>query len=476
MPREKKPVRTSTLGEVLRQHNHYRARYIRHGKTHTPGHTFTSFVLADRWLRAEQDLIEADAWTPPAARRAAAAAEEDRHALTLRQYAQDWIEQRITPKGTPLHPRTAGEYRAYLNGILDPLAAKPLTSITLDVVAKWHQQHAATPVLRARAYAFLKSVFKTAVAHNVIESNPCTVENADRKVRPKVDADKIVRPITHAKIVELANLVRPRDRLLILLEAYCCLRTGEACALRRPDITMGETLGVPHAWVTVERGISTYQGDRHEGGVKTGHQGERIVPVPPHLIDDIAEHLDRWAEPGNTGLLFPSTNSRMQFRTTQQINGHAAVVDRKGAVRKAGTGWYHARIEAGVPALRLHHLRHWGATLWDEAGTPEAIRRAILGHAQPGMTGHYTHPDTTKASPYATKVSELAGWTPPSPRPAADGWGPALAALDDEALVTMLGALDPERLSAMLPHLPAERIAVVLTTLARTTKPKKGGN
>ena len=194
-----------------------------------------------------------------------------------------------------------------------------------------------------------------------------------------------------------------------------------------------------------------------------------MVPIPPHLVEDFSTHLAVWAGVGDDGLVFPSTNPSLAFRTASQVNGNRELPG------KPGYGWYHARQVAGCPDAHLHDLRHWGATLWDEAGTPTALRIAIMGHAQPGMTGHYTHPDTTKASPYAVKVSELAGWTPPSVAPvvatANAGLVPGLlSALDDAALIAALVRLDAGTLAAVVPHLAPERVALAIIALSgRTT-------
>lgn len=455
--------RKATLGTVVRSGRNWRARYERLGIRHTPGHTFSTEAAAWSWLRGEQTLIDRDTWTPPAARRAGAMAEQAATELTFDIYAREWITNRVTPKGSPLHPRTRAEYLRYLTGILQPLAARPLVSLTSADVARWHGSNASTPSLRHKAYAFAKSVMASAIEVDELASkNPFIVENASRKPGAKVNPDRAVKALDHTLVRQLAELVRPRDRVLLLLLAYCCLRTSEACALRRRDVEFGTADGLPHGWLTVERAISSYDGQRHEGDTKTGAQGERVVPIPPHLLPELDAHLSQWAGTGRDGLLFPSTNPAMDFRTSQQINGHAEVLDKSGRVRKAGFGWYHARRELGLPLFRLHWLRHWGATLWDEAGTPEAMRRAILGHAQPGMTGSYTHPDTTKASPYALRVSELAGWTAHrSPEPTAT-LGPLLAALDDATLAQILSRLDAVQVAELVPQLPAERIAAVL--------------
>lgn len=450
------------------------ARYTHNAAMHRPGHTFATEKLAQAWLATERRLIDLDDWTPPAHRRAVAEASASADATTLDDYARAWIDKRVTRTGGPLHPRTREDYLKYLGGMLASLGPKPIRAITLAEVKRWHSGAAQAPVQRHKAYAFLKSVMKSAVIDGLVEANPCNVENATRRPRTRHNSAAVVKWLDHSRVGQLADLVQPRDRLLILLAAYCCLRTGEAFALRRADLDLGAGPdGLPFGWLTVERGVSTYDGQRHEGDTKTGELGNRVVPVPPHLVADIEAHLAEWAESGPDGLLFPSTNSSVAFRTASQVNGNAA------RPHKPGYGWYHARQVAGCPEAHLHDLRHWGATLWDEAGTPAGLRIAIMGHAQPGMTGHYTHPDTTKGSPYAVRVSELAGWTRPDaagaggtsrPTPDADPATAALAALlaamPAEQLASTLVTMPTSQIVALVPLLPPARVAAVMVALA----------
>ena len=52
----------------------------------------------------------------------------------------------------------------------------------------------------------------------------------------------------------------------------------------------------------MNKGVSTYGKQRHESETKTGRKGNRVVPVPPHIVGDVLDHLDEWAEPGTDGL------------------------------------------------------------------------------------------------------------------------------------------------------------------------------
>jgi integrase len=55
------------------------------------------------------------------------------------------------------------------------------------------------------------------------------------------------------------------------------------------------------------------------------------------------------------------------------------------------TGFASARREAGISNLTFHDLRHTWATRAAECGVPESVRRDILGHSSPTVTGDYTH-------------------------------------------------------------------------------------
>jgi integrase len=455
--------RPNVLGTVQRNRGRWRAYYERHGRTHTPGRTFSTEEAAWRWLRTEQVLIDKDEWTPPAQRRAEHAAQEAKDALTFGEFAREWIEKRITPKGTPLHRKTRGEYLRYLDGTLKPLAMTALVEITDDDVAAWHADAASTPTLRHHAYAFARSVAAAAVKAGKIESNPFDVEHAAVKPDARKDAADHVDELNPDKVAELADLVIPRDKALVLLLAYCAMRHGEALALRRSDLTHGTADGVKWRAVRITKGVSTYDGDRHESETKTGAKGKRKVPVPPHLWPVLDAHMKAYAEPGADGLIFPGTNPHKQFRTSGQVYGHAPTAGKKGRPADPGSGWYRARVVAGVPDVRLHWLRHYAATVWDQAGATHAQRQKLLGHAAKTMTDHYTTAQWNDMVRLARKVSELTGWTDPdAPAAAAPTTAPAPPAL----IATMAAQLDDAQLAELLPTLDDEQHDAVLDALA----------
>ena len=88
--------------------------------------------------------------------------------LTFDAYSTQWLRERA------LKPRTREGYEhllgRYCSPVLGPMA---IDTITPSVVRTWWSRRPADkPTVRARRYALLKAVMNTAVADEVIDSNP----------------------------------------------------------------------------------------------------------------------------------------------------------------------------------------------------------------------------------------------------------------------------------------------------------------
>lgn len=100
------------------------------GATHNAPTTFFDEMEAESWLARERRLIEVDDWAPPRTRSEA----QHRRSLSLREYADPWLEKR------PLKPRTARDYRVLLDQKLYPeLGDVALKHLTRERVEAWHQ-------------------------------------------------------------------------------------------------------------------------------------------------------------------------------------------------------------------------------------------------------------------------------------------------------------------------------------------------
>jgi hypothetical protein len=95
-------------------------------------------------------------------------------ALTFGAYSEQWL------RDLPLKPRTREGHEHLLRRHLVPVLGRmPIDTITPSVVRTWWSRLPADkPTVRARSYALLKAVMNTAVADEVIHSNPCRIRGA----------------------------------------------------------------------------------------------------------------------------------------------------------------------------------------------------------------------------------------------------------------------------------------------------------
>ena len=120
--------------------------------------------------------------------------------------------------------------------------------------------------------------------------------------------------------------------------------------------------------------------------------GVRDVEIPPHLLPFLLDHLDKWAEDGDNGLLFPAVESP----------GHHM---KHGALYKV---YRRARKLAGRSDLRWHDLRHTGATLAAQQGATLAELMNRLGHPTVAAAMIYQHASAERDREIARKLSALA--------------------------------------------------------------------
>lgn len=353
----------------------YRARYAVPGSkpkvwVKAPS-TFTTKRAADTWLARQRVELEDGVVRPQAVA----------HRTTLADYAETWIANRRSAKGGPLRPSTAETYRKYLRLHIGPsLGHLALPEVTRDVVRAWYATLSDdTPTVKARTYAFMKSVCASAVEDGLMPSQPCAIRGG-----ASVTAKTPVETATPAQVVELADALPSHLRLAILLGAWCQVRVGECLELRRSDVT-AET-------VRIERGV-TFQPGRVAvvGPPKTG-AGVRTVAVPPHIAQDILDHLDRWVGEESDALLFPAHPGERRHMHTNTFGYYV-----REAVKRTS-----------LPAtFRFHHLRHTGLTLAARTGATVAELQARAGHSTPHMALRYQHAATERDQALAVALSAL---------------------------------------------------------------------
>ena len=186
--------------------------------------TFDTKIDAEAWLADERRIIAVGAWAPPADRQRMLTVTPDHP----RRYATPWLADR------PLKPRTREHYQSLLDRqILPTLGDKPLKALTPVIIRAWHAELGTkTPTLRAHAYGLLRTILATAQHDGLIAANPCHISGAGNSKRVHK-----IKPLTLPELEALVATMPERQRLLVLLAAWCGLRFGELTELRRPTST-----------------------------------------------------------------------------------------------------------------------------------------------------------------------------------------------------------------------------------------------
>ena len=208
----------------------------------------------------------------------------------------------------------------------------------------------------AKSYRLLRAVLMTAAEDRIIPRNPC-------RIRGGGDEKPLERPVlTIAQVLDLADrMAARRFRVLILLAIFASLRWGEAIALRRCDLDLvARTVSIRRQYVETN-GTLMIAPPKSRAGVRT-------VAFPATLVPELRKHLDAYAGPDSTALVFTG--------------------QRGGVLRR---GWSAAVAAIGLPGLHFHDLRHTGNTLAAQDGVRLADLKARMGHDSVRAAMIYQH-------------------------------------------------------------------------------------
>jgi integrase len=292
---------------------------------HTAPATFTAKMDAEHWLSNERRDIERDQWIAPALR----VADKKAKAVTLAEYADRWIEHRN------IKPRTRSMYKDLMRRhIRESLGRLPLKNLTPETIRAWYSALGTEHTRRnSHAYGLLHAICATAVTDGLIVANPCNmsrVMNPPRKREPSA--------LSVDEVAQLANAIRPeRLKALILLSSWCGVRWGEVSELRRKDVSADcDVIAVGRA---VTRRDKQYRVDTPKSG-----KGRAIV-VPPHIRDDLREHLAANVADEPDALLFPAARGG---HMNDRVFGREYFADALKSIGREG--------------VRIHDLRHFAGT------------------------------------------------------------------------------------------------------------------
>jgi integrase len=145
------------------------------------------------------------------------------------------------------------------------------------------------------------------------------------------------------------------------------LRWGELVGLRRENIDLDVCeIRIVETTAELDRGDLLPETPKSRAG-------RRTVTFPAELVPELRWHLERFAQPGERGLVFAGP---------------------KGATLRRSNFWpiWNAVCDgAGMPGLHFHDLRHVGGTLAAATGASLKELMARLGHSSTRAAMIYQH-------------------------------------------------------------------------------------
>jgi integrase len=270
---------------------------------------------------------------------------------TLDRYLADWLE-RIAGSVSPATLRSyEGHVRMHIAPLLGGIAVEDLRPVDVDRLVRDRGRDGLSPATVERIVTTLSMALEQLVREGVLARNVAKLAR-----RPKVDRASHIRALTPAEAQNILELVAgdPLEALYALLLGSG-LRLGEAIALDWRDVDL-------------ERGVVAVRAG------KTA-RARRLVKIAPFAASALRAHRARSAIVGAGEPVFRG------IRRGERLRADAAYAH-----------WMRLRADAGLPAMRIHDLRHGHASLLLARGTPMRLIADQLGHANPALTARvYAH-------------------------------------------------------------------------------------
>lgn len=268
-----------------------------------------------------------------------------------------------------LAPTTYLNYRGLIENHLKPgLGGKSLTGLTV-LMLQQHLDDQLEHGVSARTIQKQRTVLSAALRQAMQEE--LVVRNVAHRVRTPRWERSEVTPWTQEQLVTFLRAARsdPLYPAFALLALYG-LRSGEVRGIRWSDIDW--TRGV----INVRQQVQRYDGSMHQRELKT-RASRRDLPLIGSARAVLREHL--LAQQDNPA------SSQLVFRTRFDNS-----IESGNLLRS----FYRVTAAAGLPKIKIHHLRHTAATLLKNAKVPDRDIQLILGHSNIQTTIQiYQHAD-----------------------------------------------------------------------------------
>jgi integrase len=220
-------------------------------------------------------------------------------------------------------------------------------------------------------FTTLKAALRQAVEWSILGKSPIGT------AKPPPPQRREATIWTKAHTSSFLHSVTDTDiRLLFHLIAQTAMRKSEALALQWRDVDLGD------ATIRVERTLTRRTDLSWTVGPPKTAQGRRTLAIPNELVRELRAYRTRQdARRRNAGACWVDEDWIFD-------NGQG----KRLPVSTADYRWSVLRKQSGLPSIRVHDLRHSGATHMLEAGIPLKVVSDYLGHAGVSITADvYQH-------------------------------------------------------------------------------------
>jgi integrase/predicted DNA-binding transcriptional regulator AlpA len=294
---------------------------------------------------------------------------------------KEFVEEVYKPlKVCLLKPSARASYGGILkNHILtQPIAGLELSEVSSEQAQRFLNQKLASKELDWDTVRNIRIVFSSvmqlAVKYGYLDRNPVRgttlPPEPERPATPLPDEAGLHRLIQHLGLM---------DGIIIRLLAKTGLRIGELRALRWRRINLEKR--------TLEVASSLFRGEFSQ---PKSRKGLRTIDLDPDAADMLRAWRTRNPEVGEDALVFASSkNPARPFAYSRALE----------RLQKTARS-------LGLPHVTFHRLRHWNATVMDEAGVPMRVMQARLGHSSLHTTERYLEARRQEGMRAAEAVSE----------------------------------------------------------------------
>jgi integrase len=296
--------------------------------------------------------------------------------LTVATYAERWLEQRTNASKRD----DAGRINNHVLPVLGPLRMTDVRARHVrDLVRALKKNPDLAPRTVRNIYGVLGTMFRDAVADEIIEASPCVLRRGE--LPGKVDKDPEWRHLATFLEPEIRSLltstkVPPERRVLHAIKALAGLRHGEAAGLRWRHLIDAKPLTrlmVAHSY---------------DGRTKT--EVTRAVPVHPTL----AKMLTAWRTKHWERIYGRAPTPDDYVAPTRNMT--PVDPDDAGDSFKLDLAKLGLRIDAGEHRDRGgHDLRAWFITTAQECGAHRDLLRVVTHPGKGDVVSGYTRASWT---------------------------------------------------------------------------------